>query len=104
MECVLHEDNAGKMKANIIVEAAKLPTTPEADEIFRSRGITVLPDILTNAGGIVVSFFEWTHRICNKVYRDERNCIVYLRHAYRDVVNRAAREKVPCGKPPTDRN
>ena len=66
MECVLHEDNAGKMKANVIVEAAKLPTTPEADEIFRSRGITVLPDILTNAGGIVVSFFEWTHRICNK--------------------------------------
>ena len=70
MECVLHKGNAGEVKAKVIAEAANLPTTPEADEIFRSRGITVLPDILTNAGGVVVSFFEWTQNL-QQVYWDE---------------------------------
>jgi len=97
MECVLHEGNAAKVKAKVIAEAANLPTTPEADEIFRSRGITVLPDILTNAGGVVVSFFEWTQNL-QQVYGDEEKVTTelyrYLRKAYRDVVDRAAREEV----------
>lgn len=97
MECVLHEGNAGKVKAKVIAEAANLPTTPEADEIFRSRGITVLPDILTNAGGVVVSFFEWTQNL-QQVYWDEEKVNTelyrYLRQAYRDVGDRAAKEEV----------
>lgn len=56
---MFHKGSAGKVKATVIAEAADLPTSPEADEIFRSRGITVLTDILTNAGGVVVSLFEW---------------------------------------------
>ncbi len=52
-------DNASRVRAKLIVEGANGPTLPEADEIFRERGITVVPDILANAGGVTVSYFEW---------------------------------------------
>ena len=51
--------NARDVKATLIVEGANGPTTPEADEIFRERGIFLIPDILANAGGVTVSYFEW---------------------------------------------
>jgi len=55
----IREDNAHKIHARIILEGANGPTTPEADVILRDRGVTVVPDILANAGGVVVSYFEW---------------------------------------------
>ncbi len=51
--------NAAQVRARLIIEAANGPTTPEADHIFNDRGITVVPDILANAGGVTVSYFEW---------------------------------------------
>jgi glutamate dehydrogenase (NAD(P)+) len=51
--------NARDVKATLIVEGANGPTTPEADTIFRERGIFLVPDILANAGGVTVSYFEW---------------------------------------------
>jgi glutamate dehydrogenase (NAD(P)+) len=51
--------NANQVKARLIIEAANGPTTPDADRIFDERGITVVPDILANAGGVTVSYFEW---------------------------------------------
>jgi glutamate dehydrogenase (NAD(P)+) len=59
LEGQLRGDNAGAVKARMIVEAANGPTTPAADEIFFERGVHVLPDILANAGGVIVSYFEW---------------------------------------------
>jgi glutamate dehydrogenase (NAD(P)+) len=56
---VLTKDNARAVRAPIIVEAANAPTEPEADAIFDAQGITVLPDILVNAGGVTASWFEW---------------------------------------------
>jgi glutamate dehydrogenase (NAD(P)+) len=56
---VLTNDNAADVRARFIIEAANGPTTPEADEIFEQKGIHVLPDVLANAGGVTVSYFEW---------------------------------------------
>ena len=59
LEKVLTAENAAKIKAKLIVEGANGPTTPDADRIFNERGITVIPDIMANAGGVTVSYFEW---------------------------------------------
>ena len=59
LENVLTGENAARIKARIILEGANGPTTPEADEVFRSKGILVIPDVYANAGGVTVSYFEW---------------------------------------------
>jgi glutamate dehydrogenase (NAD(P)+) len=59
LEHVLDAANAGEVKASIVVEGANGPTTPEADAILEGNGVLVIPDVLANAGGVVVSYFEW---------------------------------------------
>lgn len=59
LEKVLTSENAPRVKAKLIIEGANGPTTPEADAIFNERGIVVIPDIMGNAGGVTVSYFEW---------------------------------------------
>jgi len=63
LESVLHRGNARGVKARLVVEAANGPTTFEADEILNERGVTVLPDAYVNAGGVVVSYFEWVRNL-----------------------------------------
>jgi glutamate dehydrogenase (NAD(P)+) len=91
---VLTRDNAEHVRAGMIVEGANAPTTPEADEIFQRRGITVVPDILANAGGVTVSYFEWAQNIQQFRWELERvntELDRVMRRAYADV-RRIARD------------
>ncbi|NDJ84648.1 MAG: Glu/Leu/Phe/Val dehydrogenase [Chloroflexi bacterium] len=65
LEGQITERNAGNVKASVIVEGANGPTTPIADEILRSRDVLVIPDVLANAGGVTVSYFEWVQDLQN---------------------------------------
>ena len=93
LEGVIHEENAGSIKANLIAEAANGPITFEADRILRSRNIKVLPDAYINAGGVIVSYFEWirnlTHirfgRLERRFDESKGNCIV---HALNEMTGR----------------
>ena len=66
----LHARNADKIKASLVAEGANGPTTPEADVILRDRGVPVIPDILANAGGVVVSYFEWVQGLQYYFWRE----------------------------------
>ena len=97
LESVLTRDNANDVRARVIVEAANAPTTPEADDIFRQRGITVVPDILANAGGVTVSYFEWAQNIQQfrwELERVRQELRTYMRKAYRAVRDVAEQRKL----------
>lgn len=71
LENQINEKNAKKIQAKVIVEGANGPTTIEADEILKKRGIILVPDILANAGGVVVSYFEWVQNIQSVSWSEE---------------------------------
>jgi len=66
----IRADNAAAIKARLVIEAANGPTTPEADVILADRGVTVVPDILANSGGVVVSYFEWVQGLQQYFWRE----------------------------------
>jgi glutamate dehydrogenase (NAD(P)+) len=95
MEEAITGDNADSIQADIIVEAANGPVTPQAHDILEARGATVIPDILANAGGVTVSYFEWSQNIQQYQWEAERVTTELdrlMRKAYADVAGLAARE------------
>jgi glutamate dehydrogenase (NAD(P)+) len=71
LEQVITSENADRIKARVICEGANGPTTPTADEILDDRGIMVLPDVLANAGGVVVSYFEWVQGLQEYFWKED---------------------------------
>ncbi len=101
MECAINENNADEIKASIIAEAANLPTSFEADEILEGKGIAVLPDILTNAGATICSYFEWKQNLHAKTAQDGDPDIELFRRltqAYEDVRRYATAENFSLKK------
>jgi glutamate dehydrogenase (NAD(P)+) len=97
LHAVLTGENAERVRAPVIAEGANLPTTPEADEVFNRRGVTILPDILTNAGGVTVSYFEWAQNLQQVSWEEEHvnsEMKKILTRAYRQVADKAARDKI----------
>ena len=94
---VITEENVRNIKARLIMEAANHPITPAADRILGDGGITVLPDILVNAGGVVVSYFEWTQNL--QEFRWEESQVnselkKTMLKAYQEVWARSIKEKI----------
>ena len=93
LEGVLHADNADAVRASLVVEAANMPVTAEADEIFAKNGITVIPDILANSGGVIASYFEWTQNLQQEAWTAQRvsnELRRRLSHTYREVARVAS--------------
>ena len=87
LEQVITSDNAGKVKAKIIVEGANGPITPAADEILEEKGVLVLPDILANAGGVIVSYFEWVQGLQEYFWKEAE-----VNAKLNDIITRAFNE------------
>lgn len=92
---MIHQRNADAMNCRLIIEGANSPTTPAADEILADKGVEIIPDVLANAGGVVVSYFEWVQNLQHFRW-DEREVNdklgTIMRRAYREVVARAKDE------------
>jgi glutamate dehydrogenase (NAD(P)+) len=87
LEQVITEENAAQVKAKIIVEGANGPITPTADDILEEKGVLVLPDILANAGGVVVSYFEWVQGLQEYFWKEAE-----VNAKLNDIVTRAFNE------------
>jgi glutamate dehydrogenase (NAD(P)+) len=97
LERQITRDNAGKIQCRILAEGANGPTTPEADAILRERAIFVIPDILCNAGGVTVSYFEWVQDLQNYFWTEtqiNRRLKQVLIKAFREVYALAHRVQV----------
>jgi glutamate dehydrogenase (NAD(P)+) len=94
---VIHRDNAHEVKARLIIEGANNPMTLEADDLLRERGVFIVPDILANAGGVTVSYFEWVQDV-QKYFWTENEVVARLREimtrAFDDVQSIAISENV----------
>jgi glutamate dehydrogenase (NAD(P)+) len=94
---MIHEGNAARMDCKVILEGANSPTTPVADQILRDKDVYIIPDVMANAGGVVVSYFEWVQNLQHFRW-DEREVNdklgTIMRRAYREVSARAREERI----------
>jgi glutamate dehydrogenase (NAD(P)+) len=97
LEMQITKENAGRLDCRILAEGANGPTTVEADAILREKDIFVIPDILANAGGVVVSYFEWVQDLQNFFWTEEevnKKLKEILVRAFHEVLDMSQRQKV----------
>jgi len=97
LEQQITAQNAGRIKARMIIEGANGPTTPAADDILQSRNILVLPDVIANAGGVTVSYFEWVQDFSSFFWDEEEinaRLVKIMKHAFAAVWDVAQDQKV----------
>ena len=97
LEQQITADNAGHIRARLIVEGANGPTTPEADDILAERGVLVVPDVIANAGGVTVSYFEWVQDFSSFFWSEEEinaRLVRLMREAFAAVWHTAEQHKV----------
>ncbi len=97
LEQQITEANAGRIKARLVIEGANGPTTPAADDILHERGVLVLPDVIANAGGVTVSYFEWVQDFSSFFWTEEEinaRLVRIMREAFASVWQVAEQHKV----------
>jgi len=97
MEMQITKDNASRIQCRLLAEGANGPTTPEADAILSDKGISLIPDILANAGGVVVSYFEWVQDLQNFFWTEEdvnKKLREILVKAFHEVLEMSQKQKV----------
>jgi glutamate dehydrogenase (NAD(P)+) len=95
---MIHKHNADRLNCKLIIEGANSPTTPIADQILADKGIHVVPDVLANAGGVTVSYFEWVQNLQHMRWDEQEinsRLQQILRRGYRDVRRRADEHDIP---------
>jgi glutamate dehydrogenase (NAD(P)+) len=98
IENQITEKNASRIKAKIIAEGANGPTTPEADEILNDKGIFIVPDILANAGGVTVSYFEWVQNLQELIWSEEEvldRLTRIMQRSFKEVLEISLSKKIP---------
>jgi glutamate dehydrogenase/leucine dehydrogenase len=95
---MVHEQNADRMRCRMMVEGANSPTTPSADSILNDKGVLIVPDVLANAGGVVVSYFEWVQNLQHFRWSEEQvneRLGEIMRRAFQEVADRAQENGTP---------
>jgi glutamate dehydrogenase (NAD(P)+) len=95
---MIHERNADDVNAKIVLEGANSPTTPKADQILADNGVHVIPDVMANAGGVVVSYFEWVQNMQHMRWDEDdvnERLRKIMRRGYRDVKQKAEERDIP---------
>jgi len=98
IENQITEKNASRIKAKVISEGANGPTTPEADEILNDKGVFIVPDILANAGGVTVSYFEWVQNLQELIWSEEEvleRLTRIMQRSFKEVMDISLSKKIP---------